>query len=127
MGTFRARIAVASLTNPDHRRELPGVVVDAGSAYNWIPSGVLLELGVEPVRIERFETADGRILEREVGFAFVFAGGRSAATTVVFAGEGDMVFLGAIGLEGLNLRIDLSRKELIPAGPLPAAAIAAAA
>src|SRR5579884_3843632 len=99
MGTFRARIAVASLTNPDHRRELPGVVVDAGSAYNWIPSGVLLELGVEPVRIERFETADGRILEREVGFAFVFAGGRSAATTVVFAGEGDMVFLGAIGLE----------------------------
>ena len=32
-----------------------------------------------------------------------------------------MAFLGAHGLEGLNLRIDLARKELTPAGPVPAA------
>jgi len=40
---------------------------------------------------------------------------------VVFARDGDMVLLGAHGLEGLNLRVDLTGKELIPAGPLPAA------
>lgn len=66
-------------------------------------------------------TADGRILEREVGFAILYAGGRSAAAAVVFAREGDMVLLGAHGLEGLNLRVDRARKELIPAGPVPAA------
>jgi predicted aspartyl protease len=41
-------------------------LVDTGSEYNWRPSQVLAELGVVPVRIDRFETADGRVLERPV-------------------------------------------------------------
>jgi len=121
MGIFRTTLGVAALATPEHRRELFDVMVDTGSEYNWIPSEVLVELGVTPVRIDRFETADGRVLEREVGFALVYAGGRSAAAAVVFATEGDMVLLGAHGLEGLNLRVDLGRKELVPAGPVPAA------
>jgi predicted aspartyl protease len=121
MGIFRTTIGVAPLAAPERRRDLDDVVVDTGSEYNWIPSGVLIDLGVSPVRIDRFETADGRVLEREVGFALVYAGGRSAAAAVVFAREGDMVLLGAHGLEGLNLRVDLVRRELVPAGPVPAA------
>jgi predicted aspartyl protease len=121
MGIFRTTLGVSALATPDRRRELSAVMVDTGSEYNWIPSDILIELGVAPVRIDRFETADGRILEREVGFAIFYAGGRSAAAAAVFAQEGDMVLLGAHGLEGLNLRVDLARKELIPAGPVPAA------
>jgi predicted aspartyl protease len=124
MGIFRTTLGVSALATPDHRRDLYDVMVDTGSEYNWIPSDVLVDLGVSPVRVERFETADGRILEREVGFAMVFAGRRSAPTVVVFAREEDMTLLGAHGLEGLNLRIDLTRKELIPAGPMPAACAA---
>jgi predicted aspartyl protease len=123
MGIFRTTLGVAALGTPELRRELFDVMVDTGSEYNWIPSAVLAELGVTPVRIDRFETADGRVLEREVGFALVYAGGRSAAAAVVFAAEGDMVLLGAHGLEGLNLRVDLGRKELVPAGPVPAAVV----
>ena len=122
MGIFRTTLAIAALATPELRRELPEVMVDTGSEYNWIPREVLLYLGVSPVRTDRFETADGRVLEREIGFALVFAGGRSAPSIVVFATEGDMVLLGAHGLEGLNLRVDLGRKELVPAGPVPAAA-----
>jgi hypothetical protein len=81
---------------------------------------------VEPARIERFEAADGRILEREIGFAMVFAAGRASPTIVVFAGAGDMVLLGAVALEGLNLRVDLARRELVPAGPIPVAIARAA-
>jgi predicted aspartyl protease len=121
MGIFRTTLGVAALATPDDRRELTDVMVDTGSEYNWIPSDVLVALGVAPVRMDRFETADGRILEREVGFALLYAGGRSTAAAVVFARNGDMVLLGAHGLEGLNLRVDLARKELIPAGPVPAA------
>jgi len=121
MGIFRTTLGVSALGTPDRRRELHGVMVDTGSEYTWIPSDVLVELGIVPVRIDRFETADRRILEREVGFALVYAGGRSGPSVVVFAREGDMVLLGAHGLEGLNLRVDLARKELVPAGPLPAA------
>jgi len=122
LGIFRTTIAVAALATPDNRRELTDVMVDTGSEYNWIPAELLADLGVAPVRVDRFEAADGRILEREVGFALIYAAGRSTAAVVVFARSDDMVLLGAHGLEGLNLRVDLGRKELVPAGPVPAAA-----
>ena len=123
MGIFRTTISIATLSSPDRRRELADVMVDTGSEYNWVPRDVLLDLGVAPVRIDRFETADGRVLDREVGFALVYAGGRSAPTVVVFAEQGDMVHLGAHGLEGVNMRVDLGRKELVPSGPVPAASL----
>lgn len=122
IGIFRTTLSVAALHSPERRRELHGVVVDTGSEYNWIPAALLADLGVAPVRIDRFETADGRVLERPVGFALLYAGGRNAAAAVVFAGPGDLTLLGAHGLEGMNLRVDLGRKQLVPAGPVPAAA-----
>jgi hypothetical protein len=60
MGIFRTTLGVAALGTPERRRELFDVMVDTGSEYNWIPSTVLVELGVTPVRVDRFETADGR-------------------------------------------------------------------
>jgi predicted aspartyl protease len=124
MGIFRTRIVVAHYADSTTSRELADVMVDTGSEYNWIPRSVLEELGVDPERDESFETADGRILRRRVGFARIFVSNRSAITAVVFAEAGDMVLLGAVGLETLNLRIDLGRKELVPAGPVPVAAAA---
>jgi hypothetical protein len=41
---------------------------------------------------------------------------------VLFAEKGDLLLLGARTLEGLNLTIDPARRELVAAGPLPAAA-----
>jgi predicted aspartyl protease len=122
MGIFRTALSVAALHSPERRHELHDVMVDTGSEYNWIPSQVLADLGITPVRIDRFETADGRVLERPIGFALLYAGGRSSPAVVVFAGPGDLTLLGAHGLEGMNLRVDLGRKELVPAGPVPAAA-----
>ena len=124
MGIFRTTVGVASLSDPHRRVDVAHMMVDTRSEYTWIAEERLAQLGVSPVRIDRFETADGRILERHVGFAMLHAAGRSAPSVVVFAQPGDMVLLGAHGLEGLNLRIDLGRKELVPAGPVPAAAVA---
>jgi predicted aspartyl protease len=124
MGIFRTAIGLAHVAQPTPQHTLSDVMVDTGSEYNWIPREVLVALGVERERNDRFETADGRVLTREIGFARLFAGGRSTPTIVVFAEPGDMVLLGAHGLEGLNLRVDLGRKELVPAGPVPVAAAA---
>jgi len=124
MGIFRTTVGVASLSDPHRRVDVAHMMVDTGSEYTWIAEERLAQLGVSPVRIDRFETADGRILERHVGFAMLHAAGRSAPSVVVFAQPGDMVLLGAHGLEGLNLRIDLGRKELVPGGPVPAVAVA---
>lgn len=126
MGLYRTTIAIASLTVPDRRVELADVLVDTGSEYNWVPATLLDTLGIAPERVERFETADGRILERDVGFAMIHAGGRSTPTLVVFANDSDMVLLGAIALEGLNLRVDPLRRQLVSAGPVPVAQLALA-
>lgn len=122
MGILRTTIEIAPLDNAEARRTLANVMVDTASEYNWAPAALLSELGVKPVRTDRFETADGRILEREVGFALFFATGRSSPAVAVFALPGDMILLGAHVLEGTNLRVDLVRRELVPAGPIPAAA-----
>lgn len=124
MGIFRTTVRVAHVARPDEWRELPDVMVDTGSEYNWIPAQVLTALGITPARVERFETADGSVIERDIAFALLTASGRTTATTVVFAGAGDMVLLGAIGLEGMNLRVDLVRRALVPAGPVPVAVAA---
>ena len=63
----------------------------------------------------------GRVLERSIAFAIVHAAGTSAPDIVVFAESGDMTLLGARALEGLNVRLDIVRKELVPAGPVPVA------
>lgn len=100
MRIFRTTMSIAHVARADERLELQHVMVDTGSEYNWIPRGLLTRLGITPERVDRFETADGRILERDVGFAMLYAGGRSSPTIVVFAEEGDMVLLGAFGLGG---------------------------
>jgi predicted aspartyl protease len=126
MGIFRTTIELAPWNDHARRREVRDVMVDTGSEYSWMPRVLLQKLGVEPARTERFETADGRVLERDIGFAMVFASGRATPTIVVFADEGDMVLLGAITLEGLNMRVDLARRELVPAGPVPVGLVRAA-
>ena len=122
MGIFKTSVRVAHVARPAAWRELPDIMVDTGSEYNWLPRDVLTALDIAPERVERFETADGRVLERDIGFALLSAGGRSTPTIVVFAGDSDMVLLGALGLEGMNLRVDLVRRALVPAGPVPVAA-----
>ena len=82
------------------------------------------QLGIRAQRKQAFEVADGRRIERDIGYALVRAAGTEAPDLVVFAEPGDMTLLGAHSLEGLNLKIDPIRKELVPAGPVITAAAA---
>ena len=124
MGIFRTTIGVENPLRAGEIRELSDVMVDTGSEYTWLPRAVLESLGLAPRRTVRFLTADGREIERDVCFAHVYAAGTSAPDIVVFAEPGDRVLLGAHSLEGLNLRIDVVVRRLVPAGPVPVAAAA---
>lgn len=121
MGIFRTTIAIENPLSPGLIREITDVMVDTGSEYTWVPRPILEAIGLTPKRKARFATADGRILERDVAFANVHASGVAAPDIVVFAEPGDMTLLGARALEGLNLRVDVILKALVPAGPVPAA------
>ncbi|HEV8381649.1 MAG TPA: retroviral-like aspartic protease family protein [Gemmatimonadales bacterium] len=124
VGVFRTTIEIQNWELRGPRRALPETLVDTGSEYTWIPRRVLEELGIRAQRQQAFEVADGRRIERDIGYALVRAGGTEAPDLVVFAEPGDMTLLGAHSLEGLNLKIDPVRKELVPAGPVITAAAA---
>lgn len=118
MGIFRTTIGIQPLSRGGRPHELHDVIVDTGSEYTWIPSAVLEELGVRRERKQRFRLADGSVIERDLGYAIVHAGGTEAPDLVVFAEASDAVLLGAHSIEGMNLKLDLASRQLVPAGPI---------
>lgn len=122
--TFRTTILIESLDRRGETRAVENALVDTGSEFTWVPREVLEELGIRGERLQRFAVADGRTLERPIGIGIVHAAGTSAPDFVVFAESGDMVILGARSLEGMNLRVDAQRKQLVSAGPTLAIAVA---
>ena len=124
VGIFRTVMGVESPTRRGDVRLLPETMVDTGSEFSWVPRSLLESLGVKPERSQGFVVADGRRVDREMGYAIIHAAGAATSDDVVFAEEGDMVLLGARTLEGLNLRIDVVKKQLVDAGPIVAASAA---
>ncbi|HLB35495.1 MAG TPA: hypothetical protein VJL31_02920 [Gemmatimonadales bacterium] len=124
MGTFRIDIEIENPRRPGELRTLRSVLVDTGAELSWMPAHVLESLGIERRSQWRFRQADGTVLERWTGPAFIYAEGRTATDDVVFGESGDLTLLGARSLEGLNLRVDPVNKRLVDAGPAPAAAAA---
>ena len=124
MGTFRTDIEIENPARPGERRAVSSALVDTGAELSWVPATVLESLGIQRLKAVRFRQADGTILERYVGAAFVYAGGTVTTDDVVFGAPGDLVLLGARSLEGLNSRVDPRTKELVDSGPAPAASAA---
>ncbi len=123
MGTFRVDLEVENPTRPGERRALRGVLVDTGAELSWFPTELLESLGVERRKVWHFRQADGTVLTRPAGWASVYLADLSTVDEVVFGEPGDLVLLGARTLEGLNLRVDPVSKQLIDAGPAPAAVV----
>ena len=124
MGTFRIDAEIENPARAGERRLLRSVLVDTGAELSWVPADVLDSLGIERYTMLRFRQADGTVLERWTGAAFIHVGGKRTSDDVVFGEAGDLVLLGARSLEGLNLRVDPVSKTLVDAGPVPAASAA---
>ncbi len=74
MGIFRTSIAIENPVKRGTFRTIADVMVDTGSEYTWVPRGELEALGIPPERTARFRAAEGRVLERWIAFANVYAG-----------------------------------------------------
>jgi predicted aspartyl protease len=121
MGSFRVDVAIETPARPGERRTVPAALVDTGAELSWLPAPVLESLGIQRYDRWRFRQADGTILERWVGPAFLHVAGKRTTDDVVFGEPGDLVLLGSRSLEGLNFRIEPVTKRLVDAGPAPAA------
>lgn len=123
MGTFRVDVEIENPAKPGKRRRITSVLVGTGAELSWVPADVLESLGIERYNKRHFRQADGTIVERWAGAAFVHVAGERTADDVVFGEPSDLVLLGSRTLEGLNFRIEPVTKQLVDAGPAPAAAV----
>ena len=125
-GAFRVNVEIENPARPGERRVLESVLVDTGAELSWFPAAALESLEIKRIKMWRFRQADGTVLSRRTGAVTLRVGGIETNDEVVFGEPGDLILLGAHSLEGLNLRVDPLRKQLIDAGPAPAAATRAA-
>lgn len=111
VGTFSVGIEIGDL----HRRNWEGVqaLADTGATYTWVPRDVLERLGLSPEFQWEFETADGRIVERDVAQTWVRLDGQHRMTLVVFGDRASRPLLGAYTLEGFGLAPDPVNRRLI--------------
>jgi predicted aspartyl protease len=122
MATFRVNVEVENPVKPGQRRSIESALVDTGAELSWFPAEVLEALSVERYSKWRFRQADGTVIERWVGSVWIHVANKRTADDVVFGQPGDLVLLGARTLEGLNFRIEPLTRQLVDAGPAPAAA-----
>jgi predicted aspartyl protease len=122
MGTFSIRCEIENPVDRSRSAVIPQMLVDTGSEYTWVSAATLENLGIPREKKDlAFVMANGQQITRSVGFAIVRHEKYFTIDEVVFAEKGDLLLLGARTLEGFNLRVNSSQKELVAAGPLPVA------
>ena len=111
MGTFSVGLEIGD--SEGQAWETIQALVDTSSSYTWVPRQILERLNVRPQFQREFETADGRVVERDLAVTMVRWDGETMPTLVVFGGNGDAVLLGAYTMEGFSLAPDPINRRLI--------------
>jgi len=112
MGAFTVQFEIG---DPEGQRwlNLDGLV-DTGSTYTWIPRDRLESISISPRLSREFETADGRVIVRDLAVALARFDGQTLPTLVVFADPNDSILLGVVTLEEFGLGVDTVNRKLVP-------------
>ena len=124
MGQFRVDVLLENPARPGEKRLVRNAFVDTGAMLSWVPKAELESLDIVRTKVWRFEKTDGSVLERWAGTVILSVNDRRTIDEVVFGEAGDSTRLGWRSLSGLNLRLDIVTKQLVDAGPIPAAVAA---
>ncbi len=81
-------------------------VVDPDATFSSVPAPALIEMGIEPVRLVRVSSGDGRVQFRQLGRALTTVGAQEDVTPVLFGDPGIPAVIGAATLTILLLRWD---------------------
>ena len=111
MGTFNVDLEVGD--SEGRHWERVEALVDTGASYTGVAKDVLERLGVEPEFQLEFETADGRVIERDVAQTQARLNGQQRTTIVVFGDEGSRAMLGAYTMEGFAVAPDPVNRRLV--------------
>lgn len=122
MSAFHLNLVAVNPKREELRSEPVRVLVDTGSELSWMPAEVLAKAGIVPRRKRVFRVADGRQMERDVGFCILEAEGFITNDEIVFALPGDMNLLGVRTIEGFGVMVDALAHKLVATSTLAAAA-----
>ena len=112
MSTFTWPIRIANL---DGEQSLDiDAFVDTGAFMTTVPASMLEQLGVERVAKQQFTVADGRHINRDIGYVVATIGDQSLITYVAFGDEESPLLLGALTLEAFALAVDPRAENLVP-------------
>src|SRR5215469_16806804 len=113
MSAFFLEMVAINPKREEIRSEPVRVMVDSGSELSWMPAEALKRAGITPRRRRAFRMADGRVMEREVGYSILEAQGFATTDEVVFAEPGDMSLLGVRTFEGFGVVVDAIAHRLL--------------
>jgi hypothetical protein len=71
MGLFRTSVEIANPATRDDRRSISNVLVDTGAELSRFPRALLEDMGIAPVKLWHFRQADGSVLARWTGGAWL--------------------------------------------------------
>ena len=97
------------------------VLVDTGARRLGSPKLSFARPVWRPSSATSSVMANGQYVTRHVGVAVIECGEFKTVDEVVFAQPGDLSLLGARTLEGFNAQVDSRKRNLVAAGPIPAA------
>lgn len=113
MGYVKVKTKVRNIHKPELEAEME-FLVDTGAIYTIVKRKNLESLGVKVRGKRRFKTADGRVIEREIGAVEIEIDGQNTYSVVIFGDESDAEVLGVTTLEELGLQVDPTSGELKP-------------
>jgi clan AA aspartic protease len=113
MGTFHVKFMIRNPANLERFLQLEGLV-DTGAHFTQVPVTLLDEIGIAPFGTRRVQYADGTVVSKPVASADVLIDGEITPTVILCGATTDLILIGALTLEGLNLGVDPVRKILVP-------------
>ena len=113
MGALEVSAKVAAPEARERAEEID-LLVDTGATFTVLPRELWARLGLAAEFQRQLRTADGRLLTRGQGTAYIEIDGHAGTVPVIEAGREDMPVMGVTTLEILGLAFDPVRGELRP-------------
>lgn len=111
MGVITVKLTIKNPLNGGEAIE-EEFLVDSGAHYTVVPKDLVQKLGIKKSYTQEFALADGKIIKRDIGSAFVKFEGKELAVPVVLGRKGDSALLGITTLESFGLMIDPFKRRI---------------
>lgn len=123
MSAYYVNLTAANPKREELRTPPIRVLVDTGAELSWLPADALAAIGLTPRRQRSFRTADGKTIQRDVGYSILAAEGFETIDEIVFAQPGDCHLLGVHTLEGFGVVVDPLAHKLVATVTLAVSAL----